>query len=101
MTPEIYEAMKRRIEVITPESDREQYDRLVADYHDMNWDVVWGTPFYHFSPTHLNIGITYFEEDYIDPITQPMTTRNLWNVCQRFYGFIKHYKDIDKRLLAL
>lgn len=101
MTPEIYEAMKRRIEVITPESDREQYDRLVEDYHTMCMDVVWGMPFYHFSLTNLNIGISEFDDDYVYSFTQPISTRNLWNVCQRFYGFIKHHENIDQRLLAL
>jgi len=42
-----------------------------------------------------------WDTDCVDGILHPMSPRNLWNVCQRFYGFIKHYKDIDKRLLAL
>lgn len=99
MTPEIYEAMKRRIEAITPDNNREQYDKLVEDYHTMRFTAVWGMPFYHFNPDGLNTGLSEFDDDYVDGFIQPISTNNLWNVCQRFYSFIKNYKNIDQRLL--
>lgn len=99
MTPEIYEAMKRRITKITPEC--EDYIYIIGDYRTMFYSVVWGVPFYHFSAEGLNQGLSEFDDDYVDGFIQPISTSNLWNVCQRFYSFIKHYKDIDKRLLAI
>ena len=100
MTREIYEALKRHIEVITPESDKEQYARLIEDYHTMDCTVVWGTPFYRFFADGLNEGLSEFDADFIDSFIQPIRTRNLWNVCQRFYSFISNYPNINQRLLV-
>ena len=91
MTPEIYEAMKRRISV-EPGIDEETRQEL---------RMRPGNVVYHFNADGLNEGLESWDRDYVDGILHPMSSRNLWNVCQRFYGFIKHYKDIDKRLLAL
>ena len=91
MKREIYEAMKRRMS-IEPGIDEETRERL--------WmrpgDVV-----YRFNPNGLNEGLEDWDIDYVDDILHPMSTRNLWNVCQRFYSFINYHENIDKRLLAL
>lgn len=89
MTPEIYEAMKRRISV-KPDIDKETKERLCM----MPDDIV-----YRFNAEGLNEGLDELDDDYVDPITHPMTTRNMWNVCQRFYSFLRHHKNIDQRLL--
>ena len=99
MSPEIYEAMKRRITKITHEC--EDYRSIIEEYRTMDLSVVWGVPFYDFGAEGLNQGLSEFDDDYVDSFIQPISTNNLWNVCQRFYSFIKNYKNIDQRLLAL
>lgn len=91
MTREIYEAMKRRISV-EPSIDEETRQELRM----RPGDVV-----YRFNPDGLNEGLESWDTDYVGGILHPMSSRNLWNVCLRFYGFIKHYENIDQRLLAL
>ena len=91
MSPEIYEAMKRLISV-EPGIDEEARKRLCMRP---------GDAVYHFNSDGLNEGLECWDINYVDGILHPMLTRNLWNVCQRFYSFIKHYENIDQRLLAL
>lgn len=55
---------------------------------------------YHFNADGLNEGLERWDPDYVDDILHPMSTCNMWNVCQRFYCLLRcHTHDIDKRLL--
>lgn len=90
MTPEIYEAMKRRIS-IEPDIDEETREMLRMK--------PLAVTVYHFNAEGLNEGLESWDPNYVDGILHPMSTRNLWNVCQRFYSFINHYENIDQRLL--
>lgn len=91
MTREIYEALKKRIRIITPFEVYKKIGRKIFD----------GSRFiYFFSNDGLNPGLKRDDIEYIDSIIHPMSTHNMWNVCQRFYSFIQGYEDIDKRLLV-
>lgn len=100
MTREIYEAMKRRMEVITKESNPELYKALLKDYKERGWSVPKDGIFYRFKNDGLNDGLDLYDEDTIDSIIQPWKAgSNIWNVCHRFYSFIQHYPNINERLL--
>ena len=91
MRHDIYEAMKARIKDV---------GRVYVD-SDINYVAPGGWTHYRFFNDGLNDGLRDCDEDYIDAIVQAMQTRNMWNVCQRFYGFLRRwYNDFDGRLLA-
>ena len=94
MTREIYEAMRRRISITDLDNDGREY------YELMGWPVPKNATFYLFNADGLNEGVDNVEDEAFS-IRQPMYTRNMWNVCQRFYSYIKNLEKIDKRLLAL
>lgn len=91
MKREIYEAMKRRIKVFTREDTPELYADILAYYNERGWLVHDGCPFYKFDADGLG-------DDY-DSFIQPIRTKNLWNVAQRFYSLMPHGEDTDQRLL--
>ena len=85
MTREIYEAMKRRIAVVPFGTGKRMYDEL-------GWGYGPKSTFYRFDADGLG--------DDVDSLIQPIDTKNLWNVAERFYSFLRHYDGIDARLLA-
>lgn len=94
MRHDIYEAMKARISVV----DR----KLVCEQDGVEeWQLPEGAIFYYFSNEGLNEGLDFYDENFIDAIRHGMMTKNMWNVCQRFYGFLRRWReDFDERLLA-
>ncbi len=95
MTREIYDAMRNCVRVA-------DYETSKASYEEKGWSVSPKAVFYLFDATRLNEGIDDpCDDEWVESIIQPMTTRNMWNVCQRFYSFISGCKDIDERLLNL
>lgn len=92
MTREIYEAMKRRISIKPLDDEAKEYYKL------QGWPVPEKATFYFFNAEGLNEGVEDTEEE-VYSIRHGMTTRNMWNVCQRFYSFIQHYPNINERLL--
>ena len=97
MTREIYEAMKAHISVLS----RDEYDRMSREAGDEIVLEPEDLTIYRFNNEGLNDGLDYLDEGYADPIVHAMKTRNMWNVCQRFYGFLRawHGTGIDERLL--
>ena len=89
---DVYEAMKRRIKVLP-------YDEIKPHYDESGFEVSPDAIFYMFDPGVVNDGYDELDVDYVDCVIQPIRTKNLWNVCQRFYSLIKDFEDIDKRLL--
>ena len=85
MKREIYEAMQRRIEIMPFASGSRAYDEL-------GWGYRPDSIFYIFKADGLG--------DEVDSIIQPMETKNIWNVAERFYSFLRIHDDIDALLLA-
>ena len=85
MTHEIYQAMKARITTMPFASAKRAYDEL-------GWNVPAGSTFWRFDADGLG--------DDVDSLIQPIMTKNIWNVAERFYGFLRHYDNFDARLLA-
>lgn len=93
MTPEIYEALRNRISIISKEYANTRMG-LGRDLFPFPY------PIYYFSNAWLNPGLERDDENYIDGVIHQMSTNNIWNVCQRFYSLLDHYKNFDQRLLA-
>ena len=55
---------------------------------------------WRFDNAWLNEGLSEYDEDYIDCVIHEMESKNIWNVCQRFYSFLKYYPRFTERLLA-
>lgn len=89
ISKDLYEAILRRITVVEMKSlSKEEIDFMrVKPYHTV----------YRFESTGLNDGAP--EDERIESMIHPMRTKNMWNVCNRFYMFLNNFKDIDKRLL--
>ena len=86
MKREIYEAMKRRIEVV-----EEPY--YWKTYPDTPKDAT----LYKFSSLGLNYDENY---DFAFDIVQAFRTKNIWNIAQRFYSELKgNVMALDERLL--
>lgn len=86
---DVYEAMVKRISVVD-----------IKTLSDEEREMMWVRPYqtlYRFDSTGLNDSVP--EDEYVDSLVHPMRTKNMWNVCNRFYMFLKNFKDIDKRLL--
>ena len=94
MAPEIYEALRKRISIIS----KEEANTMMGLWRDL---FPFPYPIYYFSNAGLNPGLERDDENYIDGIIHQMSTSNIWNVCQRFYSLLENHKTIDKRLLAL
>ena len=90
MTRKIYEAIRKRISTLPYEEEKPIYD-------ERGWTVPPSHTFYRFDSDGLNVG--YGDDEAIDSMVHPMLTRNMWNVCQRFYSFIKYHENINERLL--
>ena len=96
MKREVYEAMKARISIIPREEARRIDEEAGVKFDIPEWATI-----YRFSNDGLNDGIADCDVEFVDPIQHAMKTKNMWNVCQRFYGFIRQWfgESIDDRLL--
>lgn len=92
MSPEIYEALRKRISIIS----KEEANTMMGLGRDL---FPFPYPIYYFSNDGLNPGLERHDKNYIDGIIHQMSTNNIWNVCQRFYSLLENHKNIDKRLL--
>lgn len=92
MTREIYEALRERISIISQTDADSKMGKSGL--------FPFPYPIYYFSNAGLNPGLNHYDENYIDNVILQMSTRNLWNVCQRFYSFLSNYPNINQRLLA-
>lgn len=92
MSPEIYEALRKRISIIS----KEDANTMMGGEMDL---FPFPYPIYYFSNAGLNPGLERYDENHIDSIIHQMSTNNLWNVCQRFYSFLENYENIDQKLL--
>lgn len=88
MNSAIYQAMKKHIRILS-----------VDEMQAACLDIPEKGYLYFFDSADLNVGLDPYDERYIDSIVHGMTTRNMWNVCQRFYSFASWHGDIDSRLL--
>lgn len=87
----VYAALKRHISVVRDEQlTDEDKSRLMFK----NGHIV-----YFFDASPLNDGLSSYDEKFIDSVLHSMSTKNMWNVAQRFYSLLKNCPDIDNRLL--
>lgn len=78
----IYEALKKRVSVV-PFSELDDESRA-------NMILREDSIVYFFNAT----GLLDKDGDDLPSIMHPMRTKNMWNVCQRFYWLIKDFSDL-------
>ena len=86
----LYEAIVKRVTIIdkTTLSAEEIKYMHIKPFHTI----------YRFDNSGLNDKIRP-GEDKIEAVIHPMKTKNIWNVCNRFYLLLKHYDGIEEKLL--
>ena len=89
MTKELYEVVKPRISVITP--DINEWELVKEDFNERGWTFDPNCPLYRIHVSDLG-------EDYFD-IVQPIRSRNMWNVAQRLYSNLFIHEGIEVKLL--
>ena len=73
-------------------------EEKVNEVYDL--ELSKGAIVYRFNAEKLNEGLDEYDVLFVDSMVHPMATTNMWNVCERFYSFIRIYGDsIDERLL--